>query len=349
MLSPKTNTMKKLGLVLMLLAVSFVSLWGKSIEFIVLQMNVWHEGTQVKGGFEAIADEVARLSPDIVMFSEIRNYHGKKFIPRILEALKKRGAEYNGYHSDFGDCSLLTKFKILEHHPIKEQRTSMSKTRIEIDGKQVVVYACHLNYTNDATFLPRGYDGNTWKKLDAPVTDVKQIEQMMHNSFRGEGIRAAIKDAENEQDHIVIIGGDFNEASHLDWNEETKDLWDHNGTVVNWECSNELISRGYKDAYREIYPNPITHPGFTFPADNKDVSIEKLAWAPDADERCRLDFVYFMPNKKLKVKDAIIVGPDCSIIRGERAKETSKDKFITPLGVWPTDHKAMLVTFKLKK
>ena len=340
--------MKKCSLLVLMFLFSCISLFAKSREFTVLQMNIWHEGTQVRGGFDAIADEVARLNPDIVMFCEIRNRKGE-FIPRILKALKERGADYNGYHSEFGDCSLLSKFKILEHHPIKETRTSMSKTRLDVDGKEVVVYSCHLNYTNDATFLPRGYDGNTWKKLPAPVTDVKAIEKMMRASYRGEGIRAAIKDAENEQDNIVIIGGDFNEVSHLDWNEKTKDLWDHNGTVVNWECSNELISRGYKDAYREIYPNPITHPGFTFPSDNKDLPVKKLAWAPDADERCRLDFVYYMPNKKLKVKDAIIVGPDKSILRGERVKETSKDKFITPLGVWPTDHKAMLITFKLKK
>ena len=343
--------MKKFSSLLFLLLFACLSVMGKSRDLKVLQMNIWHEGTQVKGGFEAIADEIVRLDADIVLFSEIRNYHGKKFMPRILKALEEKGGDYNGEHSEFGDVSVVTKHKILEHHPIKVSGNSLSKTLVEVDGKVVAVYSCHLDYTHDATFLPRGYDGNSWRKLDGPVTDVAEIQKMSLASTRGEGIREVIADAEkeNEKGHIVIIGGDFNEASHLDWNEKTKDLFDHHGTVIPWECSNELVNKGYKDAYREVYPNPVTHPAFTFPSDNKDVAVKRLAWAPESDERCRLDYVYYMPHKKLKVKDAAIVGPDSSILRGQRAKETSKDKFITPLGAWPSDHKAMWVVFKLKE
>jgi len=29
-------------------------------------------------------------------------------------------------------------------------------------------------------------------------------------------------------------------------------------------------------------------------------------------------------------------------------QETSKDNFLLPLDVWPTDHKGLLVTFKIK-
>lgn len=312
-------------------------------------MNVWQEGTQVKGGFEAIADEIARLNPDIVMLCEIRNYNGKQFIPRLQKALEKRGVSYNAVDHKGCDSNTLTKHKILEHNPMDVKDCSSSKTRIEIDGKQIVVYSCHLDYLNDATYMPRGYDANSWKKLNAPVTDVSQVEAIMLNSSRGEGIRAVIEDAKKEKGNIVIVGGDFNEASHLDWNEQTKDLWDHNGTVIKWECSTALAENGYEDSYRVIYPNPITHPGFSFPSDNNGAALSSLAWGPDADERCRLDYIYYLKNKNLKVKDAIIVGPNSSIVRNKRVKETSEDKFITPLNVWPTDHKAMFVTFKLKR
>ena len=42
-------------------------------ELSVLHLNIWMEGTVVKNGFEAVADEVARIDPDIVMFSEASN------------------------------------------------------------------------------------------------------------------------------------------------------------------------------------------------------------------------------------------------------------------------------------
>ncbi len=38
--------------------------------------------------------------------------------------------------------------------------------------------------------------------------------------------------------------------------------------------------------------------GFTFPAGNKlaeEAKLEKLAWAPEADERDRIDFIYYYP------------------------------------------------------
>ena len=92
-------------------------------------------------------------------------------------------------------------------------------------------------------------------------------------------------------------------------------------------------------------PNPVTHPGFTFPSDNEGVPVQKLSWAPDADERDRIDFIYFMPDRKLKLKDVSVVGPSKSIVRSERVEESGKDSFITPLGVWPTDHKAVMATF----
>ena len=55
-----------------------------------------------------------------------------------------------------------------------------------------------------------------------------------------------------------------------------------------------------------------------------------------------------MPDRKLKLKDVSVVGPSKSIVRSERVEESGKDSFITPLGVWPTDHKAVMATFSLK-
>ena len=36
------------------------------------------------------------------------------------------------------------------------------------------------------------------------------------------------------------------------------------------------------------------------------------------------------------------------LVRSQRVEETSKDEFIVPLDVWPTDHKGLLVTFICK-
>ena len=67
---------------------------------------------------------------------------------------------------------------------------------------------------------------------------------------------------------------------------------------------------------------------------------------PKPNERDRIDYIWFYPEKGLTVKDAAIFGPKGSIVRSQRVQETSKDKFIEPQNVWPTDHKGVLVTFQ---
>lgn len=324
--------------------------YGKATEIKVLQMNIWQEGTMIKGGFEAIADEVARLEPDIVLFSEVRNYHNQLFIPRILKALEERGKKYYGESSKL-DVGILSKYKIEEQGPncpLKDDTGSVLKARIQIKDRTVVVYSAHLDYTHYACYLPRGYSGVTWKKLDAPVKDAAEVEKANRESLRDEAIAHVIEDAQTEKGNLIFLGGDFNEPSHLDWRENTCNLWDHNGLTIDWDCSILLQKAGFKDAYRTKHSNPVTHPGFTYPSDNAGAPELKLSWAPDADERDRIDFIYFVPDKKLKLKDAVVVGPSGSIVRGQRTKESSKDRFIEPLGVWPTDHKAVLATFELK-
>ena len=64
---------------------------------------------------------------------------------------------------------------------------------------------------------------------------------------------------------------------------------DHQGLVVPWHVSVMLEKDGFKDTYREIFPNPVTHPGLTCPADCKDIALEKLVWSPKADDRDRID------------------------------------------------------------
>lgn len=323
--------------------------YGQTTQLRVLQMNIWQEGTSVSGGFDAIADEVAKSEADIVFLAEIRDYDNKEFMPRLLEALKKRGINYSGQSCKL-DVGLLSKYPIVEISPMKGvEDSSVLRAVIRVQDQDVVAYSAHLDYTNYACYLPRGYSGTTWKKLPSPVGDADSVLVANRLSLRDEAIRAVIEEAakEREQGRIILLGGDFNEPSHLDWQEDTKNLWDHNGLVANWDCSRMLYDNGFKDSYRELHANVKEYPGFTFPSDNKGAALAKLSWAPEADERDRIDFIYYVPHSSMKLKESVILGPSTSIIKGERAKEVGKDSFITPSGVWSTDHKAILTTFIL--
>lgn len=320
----------------------------------VLQFNIWQEGTTVPGGFDGVVEEIARLQPDLVALSEVRNYNNTRFHERIVTALKAKGLTYYSFYSD--DTGILSKYPLIEYGPLGKKdidfRGTIHKVVVKHEsGKEITFYTVHLQYTKAANYLPRAYDADTWEKLPAPVLSADSIIQNNKLSTRDEAIAAFIKDArqETKKGRLVFLGGDFNEPSHLDWTKRTKNLFDHHGQIVPWNNTLSLQKNGFIDAYRKQFPNEVSHPGFTFPAYITTVPTKKLVWAPDADERDRIDFIFYRKNKAVRLKDVTIVGPKESILKGQPVTEATKDPFLLPQGNWPTDHKALLADFVIKK
>lgn len=322
----------------------------KNDNFKVLQFNIWQEGTVVKGGFDAVADEILRSGADFVTLSEVRNYHGTRFCDRIVEALKKREATFYSFYSD--DSGLLSRYPISDSstvYPLSDDRGSIYRMVTRKGDREFAVYTAHLDYRNCAYYDVRGYNGNTWEKQE-PVVEVDSILALNRASVRDDAMACFLREAEKDRaaGRIVILGGDFNEPSHLDWTEATKDMRDHHGAVVPWDVSVMLEKAGYRDAYRTVFPDPVTHPGFTCPADCPDIALEKLVWSPEADDRDRIDFIMFAPSEGLSVTDVTIVGPKGDVVRGKRVTEETADPIVEPLTVWPTDHKGVLATFRVE-
>jgi endonuclease/exonuclease/phosphatase family metal-dependent hydrolase len=88
---------------------------------------------------------------------------------------------------------------------------------------------------------------------------------IFHNSERAENIEQLLADAKFKENMAkadkepLIVAGDFNCPSHLDYIEETKDL--HHGWVVEWPATKMLADAGLTDSYRELYPNVTQNPG----------------------------------------------------------------------------------------
>ena len=317
--------MKKLLYLSMFLWLVLTGCTQEKKEFTVLQWNIWQEGTMVPGGYEAIVDEIIRLRPDFVTLSEVRNYNNTNFTARLTRSLKEKGETYYSFYTY--DTGLLSRYPITDSltvFPENGDHGSIYRLTTDMNGKKMAVYTSHLDYLDDAYYNVRGYDGSTWEEIPIPTT-VEEVLERNVASQRDDAIKMFIEQAKKDREagYTIILGGDFNEPSHQDWTEETKNLYD-----------------------RSFYPNVLDYPGFTYPSDNPAKPAEKITWAPKADERDRIDYIWFYPEKGLTVKDAAIFGPKGSIVRSQRVQETSKDKFIEPQNVWPTDHKGVLVTFQ---
>lgn len=95
----------------------------------------------------------------------------------------------------------------------------------------------------------------------------------------------------------IVIAGDFNEPSHLDWTEEAARM----GLcplAVEFPASKSLYRAGFQDAFRFLKPNAVADPGHTWPS--HDPGYEHR---PD-----RIDFIY-VRNKDHVTDFAILPTP----------------------------------------
>ncbi len=314
----------------------------------VLQLNVWMAGSKIENGTEAIADIIIETGADLVTLSEVNT----QFMVSLVSALRKKNVTFHFVPTN--DCGILTKYPVIEQKFIyspDEGFNGILKTSITLTDKKLCLYSAHLDYQHYGAFLPRGYDGQSWKKMPAPVTAPDEVLSFNSKSRREDQIGELIRDAarESAKGSIILVGGDFNEPSHLDWVETTKNLYDHKGAIIPWPCTLMLQNAGFCDTYREFFPDPVAHPGFTWPSNNPLVDVNKLSWAPESDERDRIDFIFYQKNQGLKLNKVTIVGPLGTILKGKRDADQLNDSIFSPKVPWPSDHKGILAIFSFEK
>lgn len=319
----------------------------KKVDFVTF--NIYHEGTKVDNGFQQIKEIIATLNPDIIGFTEVRNYDGD-WTTKIQRALKEENKSYyRGYIG--GDISLLSKYPIIDS--VLTGNGSIGMFTIAINEKEILVAVAHLDYTQYANYLPRGYFGGTpnWGEITdrrgqlKPIQSIDSILSYNLSSQRDEQINSFLKSVQNSTKPLVLLG-DFNEPSHLDWQMNTKNLFDHNNLVINWQNSMVLKENGFTDSYRKMYPDVVKNPGFTWPSSYS--KNESTSWTPKADERDRIDFIYYKGNR-ISVVNSAIIGPKEYYVRNKLStKGTENDIFLVPELAWPSDHKAVFTRLLFK-
>ncbi|MDR0535849.1 MAG: endonuclease/exonuclease/phosphatase family protein [Puniceicoccales bacterium] len=332
-----------LACVTALLGVLTMRLACAAADFKVLQINVWMNASHAPKAAENLTELIAGTNPDAVLLCELAR--DGKLIRRLVDDLAKRGMQY---HPD----GLGMRTGVLSKVPLKNPGTKdastlgpVTRAEISFNGRDIVIYSAHLDAGHYAPYLPRGYDAKHWKKkLPAPVTDPAEILKTNRRSTRAKTITNLIPQMRRERDNgkIVILGGDFNEPSHLDWQADTRNLHGHAGAIVNWDVSQMLQRAGFIDTYREKFPNPVTHPGFTW------TTVAHQSVAKEGDERDRIDFIYYAPANGVVLRSARIVGPVETVLRGKAVPDNSQDAILRhPLKTWPSDHKATLAVFDI--
>lgn len=91
----------------------------------------------------------------------------------------------------------------------------------------------------------------------------------------------------------LIVCGDFNSPSHLDWTEATKKS--HGDWIVQWPSTYLLQhGTGLTDSFREIFPDPVIYPGISWSTVNKATAEWEYSIPEPQD---RIDFIMYKGMK----------------------------------------------------
>jgi endonuclease/exonuclease/phosphatase family metal-dependent hydrolase len=143
-----------------------------------------------------------------------------------------------------------------------------------------------------------------------------------------------------QQTTPLFLTGDFNSPSHLDWIEATVNQRPHMRYPFDWPSSRAMTDIGLRDTYREVHPDPVTHPGLTFTPGMPAPVI------PTNQNLDRIDFVYASGAVEVLKSEVIDIRQHCTRNVPPVLSHTGAEVKVTALGTctfpYPSDHSAVL-------
>lgn len=125
---------------------------------------------------------------------------------------------------------------------------------IDMDGTPVRLFDTWLHYLPDMRLAPTVQSEAEILAWDNEETRDEEVRKIL----------SVLQPILSQADSIpVIMGGDFNTHSHLDWTEATQNKYNHGGAVVRWTVSEEMQKANFKDSFREMNPDPAKNIGTT--------------------------------------------------------------------------------------
>ncbi|RBQ86775.1 hypothetical protein VDGD_05006 [Verticillium dahliae] len=278
----------------------------------VLTFNMWHGGTQVDNYHEKQVRFLLESNVDIVGLQEDQS---GRHAHRLANAL--------GWHYWASSRSV----GVISRYPIAEKFGEINASggvRIALDGdeQQINFWVVHLGYTpyGPYDFCFDGMDVETVIEREVKSGRTPQITDTLA-AMKGQIASAG--------DVPVLLVGDFNAPSHLDW---TEALRKKNCGFANvlWPTSVKTTDAGLVDSFRVANPDPVKVPGIT--------------WSPlfpfhdgatgRSEPQDRIDFIYHAGNLTVKNSKDVVVG---------NPKPSPNHK----QNEWTTDHATILTTYEL--
>lgn len=268
----------------------------------LMTWNIWHGGLHGDAASDFEKDTANTLNvlsviqqedPDILFMQETYCC-GMEIAKEAGYAYSWRGSSNLSIHSKYPIIDTISIFKPFNSHAVV----------IDVDGSKLICVNIWLHY------LPSYFQDIKEYSADSLI--------MGEGKTRLKEIAAIVKSADslaNQMQLPIVIAGDFNSGSHLDWVESTRDV--HYDKIVEWPVSKLMIDHGYTDSFREANTDPLKTLDGTWGFLDDEIISD------------RIDFIYFK-GKNLKTQSSRIIQED------------------PPGGFFNSDHRAILSVIKLR-
>ncbi|RCW30417.1 LamG-like jellyroll fold domain-containing protein [Marinilabilia salmonicolor] len=265
-----------------------------------LTIMTWNiaNGGELQGkfvGIQRIAGVIRNSGADIVSLQETMNA-GEILAGELDYYLYRRSK----------NLSILSRF-----HPVKSFNVFRSDhsgaLEVAIDNQKSILVA--------PVWLSQQPDLAAYVAKSDARTDTIEVREMETRGREANFILSEMRPFLINANQIpVVIAGDFNSGSHLDWTDRNQEK--HNGLIVDFPATRFMTEAGLSDAFRIIRPDEVSVPGHT--------------WSPIYQEglQTRMDFIYYM-GKMLTPSTAEVID------------STEFD--------FPSDHAAVVVSFRVQE
>ena len=299
----------------------------------VLAWNVLHGANDVTDGPEKALAVIRESGADVVLMQESYDIDGER--PKLGAWLAEQ-LGWNQWQGDSPHLCILTPYDIAEtfaHEPWHGVGARLG----DESGRPFIAWSIWLDYRAYITYELRD-------DPDMSDADVIALESVGSDRLpQATRIIARLKALGQLDSPIpVLVGGDWNTPSHLDWTLDTSRVYKRRRNLP-LPVSLAMKDAGFTDTYRIVEPNPVQSPGLTWSpmfrmSGEKDQGFE------------RIDRIY--------LKDPVFGGSDGSEQDQPAAAATLQPRraAVYPL-VWesdeipvlersfPSDHGAVLVEF----
>lgn len=296
-----------------------------------MTFNIWNSGTNVENGLAKVAKHISYINPDIIALQEVDSLNV------MIELVRLLGPDWSfiGRNQTRPDTGILTRHTIVGQYQMDDASV---KARVQVrflDGSSVFVnfWCLHLDYHDYGPYA-------ACNKLVTAPYQIEAGEQYLEGGIPGRvqnilittGLDEFKRDLQSSDKDPMIVAGDLNCPSHLDWIESTKAS--HCDWAYEWPVTKTIVDHGLMDAFREIYPDPAAVPATTW----STVQKAQDGWGSTIPEpQDRIDMIFYRSPRWSPVAAKVYTGSEPIT---PKPNQWHND--------WPSDHASVVLDFKAK-